>query len=206
MRPSGKIIGMMATILLAGFAGFVPIEIGGAQAQVQPRPPAITPQRAPQGDLRIQAFFGSFSGTGLAESEDSAYFGVTLRDLDLKITAAPADGFVITWTTVLRQGGNPAQPNVRKRAASLTFVPGPGPNQFRGADSGDPLAGKPMVWARIARNTLYIHEMSVLADGRYDLQTYARSLSGNGMQLVYTRVTDGERMRTVKGRLVKQAN
>lgn len=206
MNRTATIIGLAAAMLLVGFSD-ERLAPGSAQAQVQPRPPATaTPRREPQADLRIQAFFGSFSGSGLAETEGSAYFGVTLRDLDVKISAAPGDGFVIAWTTVLRQGGNPAQPNVRKRAASLTFVPGPRPGQFRGADSGDPLAGKPLSWARIERNTLFIYEMAVLPDGRYDLQTYSRTLSGNGMQLVYNRVTDGERMRTVKGRLVKQAS
>jgi len=37
------------------------------------------------------------------------------------------------------------------------------------------------------------------------MQTYARTLSGTGMDLVYTRIVDGERQRRVRGKLVKNA-
>jgi hypothetical protein len=64
-------------------------------------------------------------------------------------------------------------------------------------------SGKAAVWARIAGQTLYIYELNILEDGRYDMQTHARTLSGGGMELLYTRVTDGEAMRNVKGKLAK---
>jgi hypothetical protein len=54
--------------------------------------------------------------------------------------------------------------------------------------------------------TLYIYEINMIEDGRWDVQTYARTVSGSGMQLEYTRLVDGERRRIVRGRMVKQAN
>ena len=48
-------------------------------------------QAAPARDLSIKAFFGTFTGTGLAKTEDSQYFGVTVRDLDAKIEALDCD-------------------------------------------------------------------------------------------------------------------
>lgn len=37
-------------------------------------------------DLSIEAFYGHFQGSGVAENSDSLYFGVTVRDLDVRIT------------------------------------------------------------------------------------------------------------------------
>jgi len=172
-----------------------------------PRPPLKpkAPSRA-AAPLKIAAFFGSFAGNGVANGEDSAYFGVTQRDLDVQISPAGDGGFTVAWTTVLRSGGDPKAPNVRRRSATMTFTPGPRPGLFRAADNGDPLAGGMISWARISGNTLAIHQFDVLADGRHEIQTYARTLSGTGMKLVYTRVIDGERTRHVRGDLVKNGN
>ena len=52
---------------------------------------------------------------------------------------------------------------------------------------------------------LTVHEFRVLPDGRHEIQTYARTLSGTGMDLIYTRIVDGERQRRVRGKLVKDA-
>ena len=42
-------------------------------------------------------------------------------------------------------------------------------------------------------------------NGAYQLQRYERALSGLGMALTFTRLRDGEEVRTAKGRLVKTA-
>ncbi len=42
-------------------------------------------------------------------------------------------------------------------------------------------------------------------DGGYEVQSYARTLTAQGMDLVYGRVRDGDTVRTVKGKLVKYA-
>lgn len=169
------------------------------QAEAQPR----TVPREASRDLPIAAFFGRFSGSGLAAGEDADYLGVTQRDIDVEI-AASGNGFRASWTTVLRQGGAPGNPNIRRRATALNFVPMDRPGQYRAVESGSLLSGQPVSWARIRGQTLYIYELNLTEDGRWDVQTYARTLSGAGMQLQYTRLVDGERMRIVRGRLVKQ--
>ena len=45
--------------------------------------------------------------------------------------------------------------------------------------------------------------MVIDKDGAYQLQRYERKLVGTGMELTFTRLKDGEQVRTVKGRLVK---
>ncbi len=178
---------------------------------IQPAPPSAQPRRKPrparaEAPLNIEAFFGTFQGSGLADGDDVAYFGVTDRDLDVRIGPAVDRGFTVQWTTVLREGGSPKAPKIRRRTATMTFAPGPNPGVYRAIENGDPLAGGIISWARISGHTLTIHQFTVTADGRHEIQTYARTLSGSGMSLVYTRVIDGERLRRVRGKLVKNGD
>ena len=156
--------------------------------------------------LSIGHFFGTFSGGGVAENEDSLYFAVTARDFDVVIGPGPTSargGFTVSWTSVIRGGGDVDKPRVRKKSTTRTFVAGSVPGVFTGATSGDPLTGKEMSWARIKENALIVYLMVIDKSGAYQLQRYERKLSGTGMELTFTRLKDGEKVRTVKGRLIK---
>lgn len=165
---------------------------------------ALTTLPAAADDLDIRAFFGKFQGGGVAESEDSIYFGVTARDFDVVI-AEEGEGFAVTWTSVIRGGGTPAKPEVRRKTTSMTFDPTNRPGIWRAAASGDPVTGGETGWARIEDSTLSVYLMVVRDNGSYEIQQYDRKLTGTGMELTFSRVRDGEQVRTVKGRLVKVA-
>ncbi len=152
--------------------------------------------------LSIAHFYGTFSGGGVAENEDSLYFAVTARDFDVVIGPA-GNGFKVTWTSVIRGGGDVIKPKVRKKSTSRTFVKGARPGMYNGVSSGDPLSGKEMSWARIKETSLVVYLMVIDKTGAYQLQRYDRKLVGTGMELTFTRLKDGEKVRTVKGRLVK---
>lgn len=155
-------------------------------------------------NLDIKAFYGKYAGSGVANSEDSLYFAVTVRDTD--VTIGPTqDGFRVTWTTVIRQGGDPSKPNVRRRSTTVDFVQQVKLNQFVGKP-GDGLPPGGQAWARIINNTLTIYIFSVDEDGNYEIQSYARTLTGAGMDLVFSRIRDGEQTRTVKAKLTRMAN
>ena len=229
-RPVGAIIGATTFVCLwmaaAGSAHADsmtgPIDLGAVKTEtiqlnpgqsIQPAPPSHIRSRSQTKRagsaaraLDIKAFYGKFVGNGLSEGVDVAYFGVTERDLDVRISPAGDGGFTVAWTTVIHQGNAPNSPNIRRRATTMTFEPGPQPGIFQATDNGDPLAGGLLSWASISGNTLTVHQFTVHADGRHEIQTYARTLSGTGMKLVYTRAVDGERMRRVRGQLVKNAN
>ena len=69
-------------------------------------------------NLKIDAFFGEFQGSGVSENRDSIYFGVTVRDFGVVIR--PVDqGFEVEWTTVIRRGGNPNKPKIRQKTQKL---------------------------------------------------------------------------------------
>jgi len=191
-----------------------PIDLGkiqlnpGGQSPPLTSPPLVQRQASrPAGPpLDIRAFYGSFAGNGFVDANEADYFAMTQRDLDVRIEPAADGGFTMAWTTVVREGGDPKAPKVQRKATSLTFAAGPRPGVYRALDNGDPLGGGVMSWASIAGKTLTVRQLSVLPDGRYDIQVYARTLSGTGMDLVYTRVVDGEARRRVRGKLVKNAN
>ena len=156
-------------------------------------------------DLRTAAFFGQWVGSGIAHSQDSLYFGVTVRDLDVRI-GPTSDGFSISWTTVLRQGGDPDNPDVRRRSTAIDFVSSARPRVFHAREAQEPLEGGSYIWARIKERTLTVYIFNIDDDGVYDMQSYARTLSGTGMDLNFTRIRDGEPMRSVNAKLVKAAN
>ena len=152
-------------------------------------------------DLPLDAFYGRYQGSGIAENRDSLYFGVTVRDLDVLI-GAEGSGFFVEWTSVIRSGGDPANPDIKRRTQRMTFVPAPSGSMYYATGSQDP-AGDGFVWARIADQTLTVNVMLVRPDGSYAIQTYDRTLSGTGMALKFVNVTNGEPTREVSARLVK---
>lgn len=165
----------------------------------------LLPSQATARDLPISAFFGKFSGGGIAQNEDSEYFAVTSRDFDVVIRAEEK-GVRIDWTSVIRRGGDPANPKVRRKKTSKLLQPSGSPNVFHGPKDSHPLDGQEMYWARIDRNTLSVFLMTVGKDGIYELQQYDRTLSGTGMKLLFRSWRDGDRLRSVSGQLIKTAN
>lgn len=155
-------------------------------------------------DLSIKAFYGKFQGGGVAENDDSLYFGVTARDFDVNIQ--PADkGFSVTWTSVIRGGGVPGKPETRRKTSMRTFRNTPRAGVWQAVESKDPVAGGELCWARIKDNTLTVYLMVVRDNGAYELQQYDRTLLPTGMEMTFTRLRDGDKVRRVKGRLVKVA-
>lgn len=157
---------------------------------------------AAEQNLSIRAFKGQWGGSAVANNRDSLYFGVTIRDLDVTITPK-AGGFTIAWTTVIRRGGTPDKPRVRKKSVTMEFVPAGRKGVWRLNNSGDMLRGTPYGWARIKGRTLTVYLMEIDAGGVYSLARYARTLSGAGMDLEFSALRDGEPTRTVRGKLIR---
>lgn len=151
----------------------------------------------------VERFFGHFEGSGISENADSLYFAVSVRDLDVKIGAAPNGGFTLDWTTVTREKGDPNNPTVKRKQAVMTFTPTGKPGVFRTRSEGDPLDGAPIWWSRIDGNSLYTYRMQINEDGTWRVQKYVRTVSGSGMTLVFESIEDGAQIRQVRARLVK---
>jgi len=156
-------------------------------------------------DLSIKAFYGHYSGGGIAETPGSLYFDVTARDLDVVIEAA-AGGVRIAWTTVLRTGDDPNNPKVVKKSTEITFSATDKPNYFIENRNANAFDGAPLSWARIEDHTLTTYTFVIEDDGIYGLSAYARTIGASGMELLFSSIRDGQPVRRVKARLVKDAN
>ena len=161
----------------------------------------VTVLRAQQ-TVPLDAFVGVWEGSAIAENADSLYFGVTTRDMNVEVRPV-AGGFRIVWTAVLRQGGDPQNPDVYRRSAELVFQAADRPNLYEAESSGNPLEGGVQSWARLHGSTLSVYQLTLNEQGGYELTSYDRTLSGTGMELTFQRLRDGEPVRTVTGRLIK---
>ena len=176
------------SLIAAVIAAFISISFLAAPASAQ--------------NISVAAFKGSWSGSAVANNRDSLYFGVTIRDLNVTITPV-ANGFKIGWTTVIRRGGTPDKPRIRKKSVELMFVATGKPRVYRLQNNGDMLKGSPYGWARIDKRTLVVYLMEIDDRGTYAISRYARTLSGGGMDLEFSRLRDGEPTRVVRGKLVR---
>ena len=155
-------------------------------------------------NIKLDAFYGTFKGNGVSENRDSLYFGVTVRDLDVKIEPA-GSGFAIEWTTVIRRGGDAKNPKVRQKSQRMIFAPAGKGGVYGASDNGDLLSGQRYSWAYIKNDSLVIQIMSIDENGAYEMQSYTRTLVPTGMEFSFERIRNDEPVRTVKGKLTKFA-
>ncbi|MBL6952370.1 MAG: hypothetical protein ISR50_07040 [Alphaproteobacteria bacterium] len=156
-------------------------------------------------DVGIAAFQGVWRGNAVSESQISANFKMTSRDIDVTVRTDADGGFAITWNTVQRQKGDPNNPREELKSTKMQFTPAR-PGVWRAAANADPLdSPAPFAWAFLKDRTLHIVSLRIYADGRHETQTYRRTLSGTGMALEFIRDVDGEQVRRASGRLIKVA-
>lgn len=151
------------------------------------------------------AFLGHWKGSGISETEDSIYFAVTVRDMDVVIEKVSETSFRLNWTTITRESGDPDNPDIKKSSATLVFNATGQPGVYRTAESGDPLKSEPVWWSRVEGDSLFTYMLRIREDGTWQVQKYTREVSGQGMTLTYQRITDGTSERQVRGRLVKHS-
>lgn len=156
-------------------------------------------------DLKIDAFYGKWAGSALTENSFNLAVPVVQRDLDVSIQPGPAPGaFSVSWTTVQNNAGADVSNTQFKKATTFNYVPAGG-GKWKAQESVDPMQG-PYSWARIANKTLVIYVISVDQTGTLLWQKYNRTLGGSGMNLTFQSRRDGEKSRTVRGTLIKNAN
>ena len=72
---------------------------------------------------------------------------------------------------------------------------------FADPATGNPLEGETLLWARLAGSTLTVYSLAIDAQGGFDLDRYARTLTDEGMAVRYTRRIENDVILTVEGRL-----
>lgn len=149
----------------------------------------------------IESFYGSYEGTSISATNGD------LGKRDLAITIVPRKkGFNLTWTTVTHSEDLSAQ----RKTYSIDFVPTQRCVIYASAMRTDmfgnrvplnPLEGDPFVWATIRDKTLSVYALMITPAGGYEMQTYHRTLTEQGMYLEFSRVRDGVPLRFITGEL-----
>jgi len=142
-------------------------------------------------------FFGRYVGGAEIQGGE----GLTARrQSEVEITPYES-GFEITWTTLSLDPSEPG--GVSVKTATEQFDRTDNAAVFHAENSGALLKGEPVTWARIDGDTLTMTTITVSEKGGYDVASWARTVSGDDMKLVFTRFRDGELVRKVEGDLVR---
>ena len=158
---------------------------------------------AAKADTLIEPFLGNYVGHATYTENDVEIkrdLGVHIRETD--------EGFKVDWeVTTLKPGKK-----TKTKSYSITFTPtkrdhvfqaAMQPSIFGGKKPLDPIKGDPYVWARILDQTLTIFALLINDDGGYELLIYDRSLADNGLNLNYSRIQNGDQLKTISSFLEK---
>jgi hypothetical protein len=162
------------------------------------------PAKAPP--LSINPYYGDWQGTATAISETDEDFPTSKRDIAVSISKTDLGGFLLSWSTLQRQKGNPKAPLEVLKSTTVEFVPAVAPNAWRAKADTDPYTGGILYWARLDGRGLVISSFTINPDGKPEYQTYTRRIVGKEMLLEFSNVNDGKFVRTVKGNLRKIKN
>lgn len=179
-------------------AGLLAVTLAAAPALAAPPAPKAAP-------LSIDTYYGDWQGTATAMSETDEDFPTSKRDIAVSVNKTALGGFLLSWSTLQRQKGNPKAPLEVLKSTTVEFVPALAPNTWRAKADTDPYTGGILYWARLDGRGLVISSFTINTDGRPEYQTYTRRVVGKEMRLEFTNVNDGKFVRTVKGSLRKLA-
>jgi hypothetical protein len=168
--------------------------------------PAIATAKpaAPGKTADIKSFFGEWRGNAKAMSETDEDFSSTNRDVALTIRPTALGGFVLSWSTVQRQKGDPAAPTEVMKSTTVDFIPTADANRWQAKQQANVYAGGILYWARLDGDTLTVTTFTIGDDGRPEMQTYRRRVVAGRMKLEFSNVRDGEVQRVVTGELRRQ--
>lgn len=154
----------------------------------------------------ITPFVGSYAGSAEMQLEDG---GIQRRDLSVEIEAQKKDAFQVSWTTVTYKSDG----RTKEKSYEIVFVPTDRDGVFAAAQKknvfghevqNDPMKGEPYVWARIVGETLTVFSLFVDDAGGYEIQQFDRTLSEGGLNLVFNRLRNGEKLRAISTFLAKE--
>ena len=145
----------------------------------------------------IEAFYGTYVGQAVLEKNGE----VSKRDLNVVIKPF-RKGFTVEWTTVSQKKGG----ETKRASYNINFRPTKRDgiyesamkiNKFGKGVPLDPIKGDPYVWARLENKTLTVYAMIITDEGGFEMQTYVRTLTSDGMKLEFSRVRDGVPLRKI---------
>lgn len=161
----------------------------------------------------LSDYFGTYVGVATVENDENGEN--EKRHIDIVITPYKKSGFRIEWTAVALVDGRRDVPGVTRDKHEVLFESVKGEccfvqvdeyNPFTERELLHPMLGEPLRWAVLDDNGLQVYSFAVLEDGGYELQSYNRRRTDEGIDLLYERVEDGVVKRRITGHTVRTAN
>ena len=151
----------------------------------------------------IKDFVGDYEGSAITvQRQLYGLESVRNRDMDVSIKTDAGGGFSITWTTTFLSRQADGEKTVR--TTSVTFVPTGKPGVWRATVSGNPLVGRPLIWASLEDKSLTVNVVEVSESGNLATATYVRSLTKDGLKLEFQATQNGNRVRRIVGWLKRK--
>ncbi|TQV78373.1 hypothetical protein [Denitrobaculum tricleocarpae] len=182
-------------------------------------------------DAPVEAFFGVFQGeTTFLTATGAKKRGISVSFSPAPNAMPGIDGVEVSWTTLSKRSDG----SFSSKTHDAVFVPAdPAETIFvavsssgkaediakleqgagEGKDGGetveprsprDPRGTAPYLWGRIKENTFSIYVVVVAEDGGYEIQVYNRTLTKEGMTLVYSRNRAGEHLKLLEAFLKRK--
>ena len=162
-------------------------------------------------EAHLDRFFGAYVGSGTAVHPIHGHAEV--RALDVTVEPNKKDGFRIKWITVIHPADGPVGHPIKRREIEENFVPSdwngavfisaPKGGMFTKAELPNPLAGEPMRWAAVDGDALTVYSAGISEKGAFETQIYRRTLTENGLDVVFLRLENERVMLRADGRLTK---
>jgi hypothetical protein len=133
--------------------------------------------------------------------------GVTAAGLTVDIEAK-SDGLKLRWSMIdwdresglrLVDAEAEFEPSERPAVLRATDING---DMFDDSDNGNPLAGKPMLWARADGPSLTLYTLRIAKDGSFVVDQFALELIDGGMAFDYQALSNGVEQAVLQGHLV----
>ncbi len=168
---------------------------------------AVAVPAARSDDAPIQAFYGKYEGRTMFPMGEPRN-----RQLVVRIRPEGRFGFAVEWNTTIHKAKAELvekeqvlvfEPTARSNVYVAVAAPSADPpsSETQGVRVPGPVDGAPYAWARVAGSTLTVNVFTIEDNGDYVVQTYDRTLTGNGMTLVFMRVRNGQIEQRIKGNL-----
>jgi len=111
-----------------------------------------------------------------------------------------------TWTSIFARTGTVSISNGRRPSIALPARPNERVFRSISARPLDPLRGDPYVWAVVEGDVLTVNTLIILEGTGYEIQTYERRVTPEGMTLVFSRIRNGEKLKRIKAKLQRVDN
>lgn len=161
----------------------------------------LLPMQVSRAGSPIEAFYGHYVG----EAEELVKGETAKRNLDV-IISPYKKGFTVEWTTVIHRASGKTKHanfsiNFKQMGKKPLYRSAMRVNAFGQEIPLDPLDGDPYVWGVLAGKVLTVNSLIILPDGEYEMQSYIRKLTGTGMDVTFTRVRNGAKLKDLHAKL-----